>query len=343
MDLSERKLKILKAIIDDYIATGIPVGSRTLSKKDDINYSSATIRNEMADLEEMGYLDKPHTSAGRTPSDIAYRLYVDRLMRINNVTDEEAACVQMYFNKRVSEIGQVIDTTAKVLSETTNHISLVTAPMMTSVKIKRIQLVKISENKAVLLIVTDSGLVKDVLINISNRIEAQELEMISNLLTEKVTNLTMGEAAKIIEEVCKNTLKEQLIMMNDIFEALHDNIDRRELVFGGTQNILNYPEYHDLSKAKHFLEILETKEMLYNMLKDSTDLEFSIKIGSENSLDDFHDMSIVTATYKIGDEKIGSFGVIGPTRMDYPKVLSLLNYVGVSLNEILTCFLKEKK
>ncbi len=338
--LSERKMKILKSIIDDYILTGIPVGSRSLSKKPDLDFSPATIRNEMADLEEMGYLDKPHTSAGRTPSDIAYRLYVDRLMNVNQITSQEASSIRNYFNLKMNELEQVIDMTARVLSDLTHHISLVMAPQLEIIKIKRIQIVKLTDSKALLIIVTDTGIIKDTVILISDGIDDDYLNMLSNVLTQHTADKTIGEAARIIPEVCRSHMGDQRTLLNEIFSAISDNSERKDVVLGGVKNILDYPEYADTRKARELLQLLETKDMLYDMLDVTGDLEFSIKIGSENTYDEFKNMSVVTATYRVGGQKMGSFGIIGPTRMDYGKVISVLNYVGLSLNDILSCFLE---
>jgi heat-inducible transcriptional repressor len=337
--LSERKMKILKSIIDDYILTGIPVGSRSLSKKPDLDFSPATIRNEMADLEEMGYLDKPHTSAGRMPSDIAYRLYVDRLMNINQITSQEASSIRSYFNMKMNELEQVIDLTAKVLGDLTHHISLVGAPQLDVIKIRRIQLVKLTENRALLVIVTDTGIIKDTVLTVSEVLDDDYLLMLSNVLTQNAADKTLGEATKIIREVCCSGIGEHKALMDEIFGAV-ENSERRDVVLGGMKNILDYPEYSDTKKARELLQLLETKDMLYDMLDMTGDLEFSIKIGSENIYEEFKNMSVVTATYRVGGEKIGSFGIIGPTRMDYGKVISVLNYVGLSLNDILSCFLE---
>ena len=340
MELSDRKLKILKAIIDDYIDTGIPVGSRTLSKKPELDYSPATIRNEMADLEEMGFLEQPHTSAGRTPSDRAYRLYVDRLMHIDRITKDEAMFIRNYFDTRVDEISEVLTSAAKALSDATKHISMVTAPNLESVRLKRIQIVKITETKGILIFVTDNGLVQDKMINIPLAMDMHQLELLSNMLTERVQNLSLSEAEEVIRNSCMDSLKEQKLIMGEVLDAINLNREKKEMVFGGAQNIFNYPEYKDVSKAQHFLQLLETKDVLYKVMSAATDLEFSIRIGKENPYDDFKDMSIVTATYKNGGEKIGSFGVIGPTRMDYGRVLSVLKYVGMSLSDILSCLLQ---
>ena len=191
MDLSERKLCILKAVIDDYIMTGLPIGSRTISKKDGFELSSATIRNEMADLEELGFLEQPHTSAGRIPSQKAYRFYVDRLMKVVKLNANEAENIKRYFEDKMSEVGQVMEKAAKVLSDTTHHISMVLKPQLKKSVIKRVQIVKITERKAILLVVTSAGLVTDSVIVVPEGITPDYLEMISTLLTEKLSTKTL--------------------------------------------------------------------------------------------------------------------------------------------------------
>lgn len=343
MELSDRKLKILKAIIDDYIDTGIPVGSRTLSKKDEIKYSSATIRNEMADLEEMGYLEKPHTSAGRMPSDRAYRLYVDRLMHIGEISDAEAAFIRQYFNTRLNEIGEVLDNAAKALSDATNHIALITSPDLSDVTLKRIQLVKITETRAMLIFVTDSGLLQDALITVPAKLNAEHMERMSNMLTDMVKDVPLDQAVERIQKNCGDALMEHQFVIGEVFDAINMRREKKKLFLEGAKNIFNYPEYKDIAKAQHFLQVLEQKELNDPMFGDATEMEFSIKIGKENLDSDFHEMSIVTATYKIGDRNIGSYGVIGPTRMDYSQVLSVLQYVGMSLNGILSCLIDSEE
>ncbi len=338
MNVTPRQLLILHAIIDDYILTGIPVGSRTLAKRPDLPYSSATIRNEMADLEEEGYLEQPHTSAGRLPSDKAYRLYVDTLMRVSSLQDEEIQLIRQYFSSRMGEIESVIETTAKVLSDVTHMTSLVLAPQLSKIELKRIQIVRISDQKAIMLFVFSTGMVKDVMIDIAGDMDNAYLEMISNLLTDKVSNLRLSEAVEAVRSTIPGDIEGHRLFLNSMLDAVRKNIAPRagkEVVLGGTKNIFNHPEYRDVSKAQNFLQLLETKDQLYDMLTRATDMEFTIKIGKENEIDELKDMSVVTATYKVGDKKIGSFGVIGPTRMNYGKVLSIMSCVGASMNEIL--------
>lgn len=342
MNLSDRKMRILKAIIDDYIATGIPVGSRTLSKQQGFDYSPATIRNEMADLEEMGYLEKSHVSSGRAPSDLAYRFYVDRMMQLSSVTPEEVAMIKKYFNTKVNALEQVMDMTAKVLSDATHHISVVMRPQIDEIKLKRVQLIKITDTKALVILVTNGGIIKDTVINIPQNIEDNELEMLSNVLTEATKNKSLSSAMKEISIKIRDAAQSHKEVAEEVFSAMGEHAKQnKDIVLGGVGNFLDYPQYNERNKARDFLNVLETKDKLYSMLNSTADMEFSIRIGRENEYDEFKDMSIVTATYKVGGEKVGSYGIIGPTRMDYSKVVSVLHYVGRNLNEILSCFLQD--
>jgi heat-inducible transcriptional repressor len=295
----------------------------------------------MAGLEDMGFLDKPHTSAGRTPSDLAYRLYVDRLIHIGALTKEDTQFIKTYFDKRVSEISQVLDTAARALSDATNHIALVSGPQMDKTTVRRIQLVKITDTKAMLIIVTFGGLVEDTVIPVPVMLDSSHMEHLSNMLTEATKDMPMEKAARLVEEASRIAMKDQQDVLNKVFEAINVNRGKREMILEGAQNIFRYPEYKNIDKAQHFMELLDTKESLYSLLDSAADVEFSLRIGRENENEDFNDMSVVTATYKVGGKNIGSFGVLGPTRMDYARVLAVLNYVSLSLNEILSCFLEE--
>ena len=219
---------------------------------------------------------------------------------------------------------------------------MVLTPQIDTIELRRIQLVKIMDNKALLLIVTNSGLIKDTIIHIPSDINTEYLEMISNMLTEKAYNKTLRQTdLNAIREV-QSQIQSHAQFMNGTLEAIHKSVmpqNGKSVVLGGAKNIFNFPEYKDVEKAKNFLQVLETREMLYDMLTKATKLEFSISIGRENEFEQVKDMSIVTATYKIGGQALGSFGVIGPTRMDYSKVLSILNHVGGSLNSILLNFM----
>ena len=344
MELSDRKLAILKAVIDDYIMTGLPIGSRTISKKHGIEFSSATIRNEMADLEELGFLVQPHTSAGRIPSHKAYRYYVDRLMKVVKLNPMEAENIKRYFQDRMSEVNEVVEKAAQALSDTTHHISMVLKPQLKQSVIKRIQIVKITERKAILLVVTDAGLVTDTVIVVPEGMSSDYMEMISVLLTEKLSQKTLEDAESNLRRSLEENLRLSREFVQDLVLAIETSVEpqgEKGIVLGGTQNIIEYPDFMSIEKAKSFISVLQTKEMLYDMMKKATRLEFSVTIGQENEVKELQDLSVVTATYKVGGKSLGSFGVIGPTRMDYSKVISILGFVSQSLNSILSGFIEE--
>lgn len=344
MELSPRKMRLLQAIIDDYIATAVPVGSRTVSKKYMSEYSAATIRNEMSDLEEMGYLEQPHTSAGRIPSDLAYRVYVDRLLQVGELNDDEAKTIRRYFNNRMEEMEQVVRGAARVLSDLTDYTSLVLSPQLARTTVKRLQLVPVTRGTALVVLVTDAAVVKDTIIRIPDNMDSEELHGISEALTRRFEG-------RSIAEININAMHEILRDMAEhrkFFEALTDTLSRTAtqesdgVVLDGAYNIFHHPEYrNDVEKAQSFLMALETRDKLQEMMARSTRWEFTITIGRENEIDALKDMSVVTATYKLGDRPMGSMGVIGPTRMDYGRVVRLLHYISRSLGEVMSGMLGE--
>lgn len=338
MALDRRKLMILKAIIDDYIVTAVPIGSRTVSKKIDLDLSSATIRNEMYDLEEMGYLAQPHTSAGRVPSQKAYRYYVDQIIKNTSITKQEAQQLNSYFMQQLNEVEEVIAATARALSDTTNYTSLVLKPQLNKINIEHIQLVYIGHSRALLVIVTDAGIVKDTIIEVPESMDANMLFSVSQMLTNKLNGCSIAELKNRFASVVDGEMVRHREFFKTLFDAIEEELaaNEQDVVFSGAKNILNYPEFNDIEKAKSFFKVLEKKDSLYKMLENAADLEFTVKIGNENEDEDFKDCSIVTATYKLGEKTIGSFGVIGPVRMNYNKVISVINYMGKSLSEIMT-------
>lgn len=344
MELDMRKMRILAAIVDDYIMTAMPVGSRTISKHADINLSSATIRNEMSDLEQMGYLEQPHTSAGRIPSDKAYRLYVDTMMRQATLTEDEMRYIQDHFSKKLDEVDTIVQQTAWVLSNMTQYASAVLSPQLHSVKIKHIQLVPVAEEKALCVIVTDAGIVRDSIVRVPRGVSVDDMERMSRLLTERLFNKRMDKAiAQIIPELSRE-LEEQRSFLQATLESMRKGlaVDAGQIALSGTTNMLNYPEYSDMSKAKSFLSALETKDRVYDLLTKSPQMEFTVTIGAENTDDEMKDCSVVTATYRLGGDPIGSLGVIGPTRMNYSRVLAILGYMGKSLSEMFTNMFEEE-
>lgn len=339
MELSPRKIRLLQAIIDDYIATAVPVGSRTISKKYMSEFSAATIRNEMSDLEEMGYLEQPHTSAGRIPSDLAYRVYVDRMLQVGDLNEDEAKLIRRYFNRRMEEMEQVVKGAAKVLSDLTDYTSLVLSPQLARTTVKRLQLVPVTRGTALVVLVTDAAVVKDTIIRIPDSMDSEELHGISEALTRRFEGRSIAE----INITAMHEILRDMAEHRRFFEMLTDTLSRTAteegggVVMDGAYNIFHHPEYrNDVEKAQSFLMALETKDKLQEMMARSTRWEFTITIGRENEIDALRNMSVVTATYKLGDRPMGSLGVIGPTRMDYGRVVRLLHYISRSLGEVMS-------
>jgi len=299
----------------------------------------------MSDLEEMGYLEQPHTSAGRIPSDKAYRLYVNRIMRKARLTGDEIGYIKSHYAKRVGEVDEVIKQTARVLSSVTRYTSMVLSPRLNSVKLKYIHIVPIGESKALVIIVTDAGITRDSIIWIPPGVSQDELERISKLMTRRFENhrlsdITLNKLPEFAYEMVesKGFFEEMLRTLQKSMDAGMRNIE-----LSGATNMLNYPEYSDMGRARTLLSAIESRDMLYRMLVDATDVEFSIKIGAENAEESIKDCSVVTATYRAGESAIGSFGVIGPTRMNYSKVLALLGFIGQSFSEVLTNMIEEER
>lgn len=325
--MDERKFRILQAIVDDYILTAVPVGSRTISKKYDMGLSSATIRNEMSDLEELGYLDQPHVSAGRIPSVKAYRLYVDQLLKSGQIPDADPETVRAYFTSRMRQMEDVVDHAAQVLSSLTHYTALVMPPKGQELKIRNIQLVPVSSTSALVIIVTDAGILKDAVIRTSDMLDSDALYAISRMLTDQLSGHTVGDAQTILSGVAKGFQQNKDLLSG--ISALVSQVDNKaaagKVMVGGTSNILNYPEYSDVEKARSFLALLETKERLVNLLSQQGQMAFTVRIGPETGIEEISDCSIVTATYSIGSHSHGTIGVIGPTRMQYSRVLAILN------------------
>lgn len=343
MELDERKLRILRTIIDDYILTAAPVGSRTISKRSELGLSSATIRNEMSDLEEMGFLEQPHTSAGRIPSEKAYRFYVDSMMKGSNLTEEEVKRIRSHFSRRLDETEEVVAHTARLLSDITDYTAMIMSPEMQEITVKHIQLVPVTQGRALAVIVTDAGLVRDAFINVPPACDARDLERFSNMLTNRLKNRPLHTAVETLLSEVGNELSEHREFLSSVADAIVRDISReasRGVILGGATNLLKHPEYNDIGKASNMLAVLETKETLYKILSRAAQMEFTITIGSENEVEEMQSSSIVTATYKIAGKPVGSFGVIGPTRMDYGRVVSILSCMGRSLSEVLTNMLE---
>ncbi len=337
MSMDARKFRILQAIIDDYILTAIPVGSRTISKKYETGLSSATIRNEMSDLEELGYLDQPHVSAGRVPSPKAYRLYVDQLLKQGKISEADVAGIREHFSDRVRQMEDVIGHAAQVLSSLTHYTGLVMSPKGVEMRIRNLQLVPVSAASALVVIVTDGGIVRDTVIRVGNDMDADALYAISRMLTEQLGGHTLSEARRLIAGASADVQRKQEMLsgISELIADVEQQQGKGKLAVVGTSNILNFPEYSDVEKAKSFLSVLEGKERLLGLLEQHQEMAFTVRIGPETGIPELSDCSLVTATYRLGDHQHGTIGVIGPTRMQYGHVLGVLGAMGDMLTQLL--------
>ena len=332
--IDARKDRILRAIIDDYIQTALPVGSRTISRKYETNLSSATIRNEMSDLEELGYLDQPHISAGRVPSVKAYRLYVDELLEEDPLPQDPKA--REYFSQRVRQMEDVITSAAQAISEITRYTSIVMMPKQLELRVSCLQLVPMPRGAALLVIVTDSGAIRDTVIRVSESLDGDALYAISRMLTEHLAGRTLKEVQEMLGAYSRQGGADARVLQGiaDLAAQMERQSATDTITVGGSHNILNYPEYSDVEKARAFLSLLEEKNRLMALLSGS-DAAFNVRIGPEMGMPEMADCSVVTASYQVGAGHHGFIGVIGPTRMSYRRVLASLGAIGSVLSELL--------
>ncbi len=336
--LSERKLKILQAIIKNYLETGEPVGSRTISKYTDLNLSSATIRNEMADLEELGYIMQPHTSAGRIPSDKGYRLYVDMLMEEK---EQELTDIKEQMLEKADKMDQLLKQAAKVLATNTNYATLVSTPMNSSNRIKFIQLTMVDEEQLIAVIVLEGNVIKNKIIQIEEPLSNETLLKLNMLLNTTLNGIQIEE----INLGLIATLKEQAgihsQVIGNVLDAVADAIQVDEdmrIYTSGTTNIFKYPELSDKQSAQEIISAFEEKQQLTDLVTQTLSNEentgIQVYIGDEAPVKTMKDCSVVTATYELGDGIKGTIGIIGPKRMDYENVLKSMKRLQNELDQM---------
>ena len=340
MELDERKLKILQAIIRTYLDTGEPVGSRTISKYTDLNLSSATIRNEMSDLEDMGYIIQPHTSAGRIPSDKGYRLYVDTMLdaktnEVNNLKEE--------LTQKADKIDDVLKQVAKFLAANTNYASMVSGPRYQSKRVKFIQITSVDEEHLLAVIVLDNNAVKNQMIRVEESVEEEQIVKLNFVLNTTLNGLDVMDMNLALIQKLKEQVGSHTRVIDSVLEVIGKTLveeDDLEVYTNGATNILKYPELADKSKAADLLGAFEEKKIINNWLglpdKQNTEESHDIQvyIGDETQVESMKDCSMVTATYKIQEGVYGKIGIVGPKRMDYDKVVGTLNSLMSQLDDI---------
>ena len=344
MELDERKIKILNAIIQTYLETGEPVGSRTISRFTDLKLSSATIRNEMSDLEEMGYILQPHTSAGRIPSDKGYRFYVDNLMKVKS---EEVVRQNEMMVQKVDKLEQVLKQVVKLLAANTNYASLITAPQSQKNKLKFIQLTRVNDEQILAVMMLEGNIIKNKILTVDEPVEEEEVVKLNLLLNTYLQGLSLQEINMELLQTMKRQAQGHRKIIGDLIDTIVEAIqeeDDTEIYTSGTTNLLKYPELADREKVGQLLYTLEEKQGLNELItageNDENKHGIQVYIGSESPVQSMKDCSIVTATYELEEGVQGTIGIIGPKRMDYKKVVNNLETVMTQLD---TIFKKDKK
>ena len=338
MELSERKVKILQAIIRNYLETGEPVGSRTISKYTDLNLSSATIRNEMSDLEEMGYILQPHTSAGRIPSDKGYRLYVDTMMEQKDREIEEMKEVMV---QKEDKMDQLLKQVAKLLAVNTNYASMITTPTIHTNKLKFIQLSRVDVNQLLAVVVVEGNVIKNNIIHTAEELDDETLLKLNILLNTHLNGLALEEINLGMISSLKQQAGIHSEIVADVIDAIAESIHAEEdleVYTSGAHNIFRYPELADQQKASSIINTFEEKQLLTELvqenLSDDNNTGIQVYIGEETPIQSMKDCSVVTATYELGEGMRGTIGIIGPKRMDYDKVIGTLKTITHQLDDL---------
>lgn len=336
--LNERKKKILQIIIEDYISSAEPVGSRTIARKYDLGLSPATIRNEMSNLELLGYLEQPHTSAGRIPSAQAYRFYVDALIEPGTLTDNDMALIDGWYNERRRNIDDIFQSTAKILSRMTQNVSMVLTNQQTIANFCYLKFLPLDSQHAILCIVADDGSIDTNVVDIPLGMSSEEMDYLAGKMSKLLEDRNLSDiSVEILQNVHTDVVEDKLIF-SSLLQAVRKMTGRRQeqkVFLGGTKQLLNQPEFRDVERVRNLLGILEEEKVLKDLLQGGEDSGLKVTIGSENKFTGIQDCSMVQATYRLNGQIVGTMAVLGPTRMEYGKVISVMDYLHKYLKTIL--------
>ena len=336
--LNGRKKKILQIIIEDYISSAEPVGSCTIARKYDLGLSPATIRNEMSDLELLGYLEQPHTSAGRIPSAQAYRFYVDALIEPGTLTDNDMALIDGWYNERRRNIDDIFQSTAKILSRMTQNVSMVLTNQQTIANFCYLKFLPLDSQHAILCIVADDGSIDTNVVDIPLGMSSEEMDYLAGKMSKLLEDRNLSDiSVEILQNVHTDVVEDKLIF-SSLLQAVRKMTGRRQeqkVFLGGTKQLLNQPEFRDVERVRNLLGILEEEKVLKDLLQGGEDSGLKVTIGSENKFTGIQDCSMVQATYRLNGQIVGTMAVLGPTRMEYGKVISVMDYLHKYLKTIL--------
>ena len=338
MELSARKKLILKTVISDYIRTAEPVGSKALASRPELRFSSATIRNEMIELEEMGFLEKPHTSAGRIPSPAGYRLYVDELMRTPDLSAADIDRIISVTKLKVKELDRMVSEAGKLISNLTDYTTLAVTPYMQRVTIRKFQIICVSTLDFVIVVVTDSGVVKNKMLRTATPVSAEEAELLTYVLNQTLTDIPIDaitpERFDIVRRAAGVTAL--LSLVGQFLDEFVEEMSHQKVFLQGASKLLAYPEYHDVHKAQELLDFISDENNVPVLRTFTRDIDgVRITIGPENGSGPLQNASMVYATYNIGSIGRGLIGIVGPTRMDYARLSARLALFSKGLNRLI--------
>ena len=331
--LDERKKRVLQAIIEEYIKTAEPVSSNAIMNCEGLECSSVTIRNEMAELEKLGLLEKPHTSAGRVPSAKGYRFYVDELLEDDKMTLEEIKYVSDKLETKVNELEDIMEITSSTISEITHYTTVSIGPSSDIQKIENIKFVLLSSRMMMAIILTDSGLVKETIIKFDEDITENQVQTLSYMFNNKLKGEPITKIDKPLEKYLIEEMRYSVNLIKPIIEQMKKVVEEEKIHLEGANKLFELPEFNSLEVAKNFVNILDEKELMADMLNTGFAKDINVYIGEENEKEELKDFSIVTFKHRIGNKDLGTIGIIGPKRMNYAKVISVMKYISKKLNE----------
>ena len=332
--LEERKKRVLQAIVEEYIKTAEPVSSGAIMNLEGLEYSSATIRNEMAELEKMGYIEKTHTSSGRVPSAKGYRYYVDELLEDNKITVDEIDYISKKLETKVNELEEITQIASSTISEITHYTTVTIGPNTDEQKIENIKFVLLSPRMMMAVILTDNGLVKETIIKFDEDITEKQVETVNYMFNQKLKGKPLETIKGPLEDYLFDEMTYSVNVIKPIIEQIKKVIEEDSKIYlEGTNKSFDLPEFNSLEVAKNFVNVLDTKELMQDMLNSGFAQDINVYIGNENEKDELKDFSIVTFKHKVGNKDLGTIGIIGPKRMDYSKVISVMKYISKKLDE----------
>ena len=332
--LNDRKKLILQAVIEEYINTAEPVSSGTLVEKYELDFSSATIRNDMADLEKEGYLEKPHTSAGRIPSVKGYRFYVDELLNDENISLDEIQYIKTQLETKVNEMEDLTKITTNTISDITHYATVAIGPNSNNNLIKDIKFILLGERMLMAVILTENGAIKETIIKYDEDISQNQVDGLNYTFNNKLRGKPLEKIDKPMEEYILSTMSDQVNVIKPIIGQLNKAIEESDKIYlKGANNVFDFPEFEKIDTARNFLSILDTKEQMLEVLNSGFAKDINVYIGEENEKEELKDLSIVTFKHTVGGKDLGTIGIIGPKRMNYSKVISIMKYISKKLNE----------